>query len=310
MPRRARDFECQENPEVVRYHPNGTTFAVQCDDGSVTLHRDSTRKLKIPASEEDHVTADMIWGYGSSDKYLFASSSSTSHSDIASGRHKAFDAVRCKCVVEFDASNDAGNCLALDPLGLRLFAATETTDGTFFLRQFDAHRRARAPVQQLELEPFRHMPSRAEMNVNALAVSPDGLYIAVGRSDNWADVYDSRMLSRGMLYSFAHEGDPGGDAYGVVKAQWVDGPPFGAGLVTGGIEGCVRLWDLRRTSEDPLNGTILAQCDYDVGTFSLGDPYKDEVPLIVGEKSGLVTFWGQAPSQDEVEDPRPPIFLS
>lgn len=74
--------------------------------------------------------------------------------------------------------------------------------------------------------------------INSLSLSLDGIYIAVGRSDNWADVYDSRMLQRGELYCFAHEGG-GPDTYGVVKTQWVDSYPFGFGLVSGGVDGTI-----------------------------------------------------------------------
>ena len=45
--------------------------------------------------------------------------------------------------------------------------------------------------------------------------------------------------------------------------------------------GCVRLWDVRRASDDPLNGRILAQGVDDVATFALGDIYKGEIPIIL-----------------------------
>ena len=41
------------------------------------------------------------------------------------------------------------------------------------------------------------------------------------------------------------------------------------------------MWDVRRSSDDPLNGIVLARCDNDVSTFTLGDIYKGEATLIV-----------------------------
>ena len=67
------------------------------------------------------------------------------------------------------------------------------------------------------------------MDINALAVSGDGLYIAAARTDNWLDVYDARMLARGPLLALAHGAalDPrAADSFGVVKAQWVEGRPW------------------------------------------------------------------------------------
>ena len=45
--------------------------------------------------------------------------------------------------------------------------------------------------------------------------------------------------------------------------------------------GCVRLWDVRLSDETPANGTVLAQADYDINAFSLGDVYSGERPLVV-----------------------------
>ncbi|OJT11045.1 hypothetical protein TRAPUB_12416 [Trametes pubescens] len=100
------------------------------------------------------------------------------------------------------------------------------------------------------------------------------------------------MLARGPLHAFAHEDSNKPDRramYGVVKTEWVCGAPYGVGLVSGGADGCVRLWDVRRASDDPHNGTVLVKCDNDVSTFALGDVYKGEAPLIVGVCSGKVT---------------------
>ncbi|KAI8995525.1 hypothetical protein BD414DRAFT_409596 [Trametes punicea] len=296
--------DCDDNPEVVQYHLDGSTFAIQCDNGSVYLHReDAVSRLVVAPAGLGHVTAEMAWGVHASRHLLFASSACMADS---SGHHKAFDVVRNKVVVEFDAAKEACSTLTLDPVGERLFIATEGSESTYTLRQFDVRTRDRKAVQKVDLEPFADIQDKLSMDVNSLSLSSDGIYIAAGRTDNWADVYDSRMLARGPLYSFAHEDAVSAekDKFGIVKTQWVDGMPHGVGLVTGGIDGCVRLWDVRLAADDPLNGTILARCDYDVATFTLGDIYKGDKPIIVGERSGKVTTFDhckgdKAPTESE-----------
>ena len=126
-------------------------------------------------------------------------------------------------------------------LGERLYIATEGPGRipAYTLRQYDVRNGGnRKAQQQVKLKPFAGSPDRMCTEINSLSLSLDGIYIAVGRSDNWADVYDSRMLQRGELYCFAHEGG-GPDTYGVVKTQWVDSYPFGFGLVSGGVDGTI-----------------------------------------------------------------------
>ena len=93
------------------------------------------------------------------------------------------------------------------------------------------------PQQTVELEPFAGNPDRQVTDINGLTVSADGVYVAASRTDNWLDVYDGRMLRRGPLYKFAHEGETSAATFGVVKAEWVDGVPYGTGFVSGGVDG-------------------------------------------------------------------------
>jgi hypothetical protein len=92
------------------------------------------------------------------------------------------------------------------------------------------------PASSAELEP-------REDDVTGVRFSPDGLLLAVARSDDELHVYDSRFLGRGRdpMRRFLHWGEDGfvgGDRWGIVDAVWVDGwCGRGLGIVTGGSDG-------------------------------------------------------------------------
>ncbi|KAI0757113.1 WD40-repeat-containing domain protein [Daedaleopsis nitida] len=303
-PKILHSITCEDNPEVIKYQPGSYVLAVQCDNGTVCILRGGRLcyNLQVAPPHKNHVTADIHWGTGLADGYLFASSAGTSN---PAGYHKAFDVEQQRVVMEFDAKEEACSTSTLDCLGATLYIATEGSDCQYILRAFDVRRRgsdARTAVHQIALEPFKGDPSHDDTDINCLSVSSDGLYIAVARTDNCVDVYDARKLSRGPLYKLAHDeredGRNGIHSYGVVKVQWVDGLPHGTGFVSGGIDGCVRLWDVKRASEDPYNGRVLARCVDDVATFSLGNLDYDEAPIVVGERSGKVSIFGFAREED------------
>lgn len=141
-----------------------------------------------------------------------------------------------------------------------------------------------------------------EGEIKCASFSPDGILLAAARSDNVTHIYDSRMIERGVVHAFKHTGarrnSPGSECYGVVEAQWVESASRRLGLVTGGNDGeliaasfllrilirssgCVRLWDTSKSANDSANGTVIAETAFDVGYFSLGDPFKGEMPLVV-----------------------------
>jgi hypothetical protein len=72
--------------------------------------------------------------------------------------------------------------------------------------------------------------------------------------------------------------------------------------------GCIRLWDIRKAAENADNGTIIAEMDFDIGHFSLGDTFQGEQTLVVyvlvvrllspvdltsnsGDSGGVVSFF-------------------
>ncbi len=79
------------------------------------------RCFAVAPAERRHVTADMAWGTGLSDKLLFASSACR---EGESGFHKAYDVTKNKIVIEFDADKQACTTLALDPLGVHTSTST------------------------------------------------------------------------------------------------------------------------------------------------------------------------------------------
>lgn len=115
-----------------------------------------------------------------------------------------------------------------------------TNEDEHTLHIFDATGRNRTCIQQQDLEATLWGPTYT-WEVNSASYSPDGIYLAIARSDNITHVYDSRMLGRGPLYGFEHDtriNPPGGDMYGVIDAQWVE--VAGAlGLITGGADGTI-----------------------------------------------------------------------
>ncbi|PCH33569.1 WD40 repeat-like protein [Wolfiporia cocos MD-104 SS10] len=284
-------------PQSLQFKPGESLLAIEASDGYVYLQKDAPNSARRPtglslAPDIGHCTAHMVWGTGLSSDYLFASSHASDESDCT-GYHKAFDWRRAISVVDFDAQ-EAGQKMAIAESGDILAIATEAANDTHYLKLYDVRRLMKRVAQKVELDPYESEEG-ARFEVNSLAFSPDGIYLAVARNDNTVQVYDSRFLNHGVLYSFAHQGAAAvsRESFGAVKASWVSGTPRGVGLVTGGTDGCVRLWDTRQAAEDPSNGRALASCADDIAYFLLGDTGSRDYALIVGECSGTVTVFSR-----------------
>ncbi|KAJ7652152.1 WD40-repeat-containing domain protein [Mycena polygramma] len=282
------------SPQDLAFKPGGSESILAVGERSLTIEnlsvedgRPHTFNLVNKRNRDDHRTGAIAWGSGVSSSLTIALSEPVSDTDHV-GYHHAFDVEALRTAFTFIAP-EAGDALAVDPTGDR--AALVTTGQTnSFLRIYDIRTQNGTAMQVQSLEPFDEKASR---EVNSMAFSPDGIYLALGRADNCTHVYDSRMLKggmlqRGVLYNFRHSAMdiPNHLFFGVVGVRWAASCSSRLGLVTGGNDGCVRLWDPLRANEP--GGTILAQADSDVAYFTLGDRFKGEHELVVGDSDGSV----------------------
>ncbi|KAK7024996.1 WD-repeats-region domain-containing protein [Favolaschia claudopus] len=271
-------------PHDVAFNPARRKLSIQ----DIANAKGTSATLSLTQRRQDAYSVGAIaWGCGPSSDLILALSESL-HVDVHNGFHHAFDVEQRKSVCQFDASED-GDALCIDPTGEQ--AALVTNDGTdSFLRIYDLRTKSSVATQEIKLLPF----NSEGHEVNSMMFSPDSIYLALGRDDNCAHIYDSRMLNRrgrlqdGPLCNFKHDNMPFSSKeqnfFGVVGVQWVERGGR-LGLVTGGNDGCVRLWDPSYGND---KGTVLAQADSDVAYFTLGDRFKGEHELIVGDSDGAV----------------------
>ncbi|RDB23680.1 hypothetical protein Hypma_009157 [Hypsizygus marmoreus] len=284
-----------------------------------SINDDATRTTMtlFPTRAQQNAGA-VAWGRERTATQLYASSEP--RVEDFTGFHKAFDVTTGAVVCEFD-DGGAGDSMGVSEDGTRLALLTRGLSRTHTLHIYDLSRTGTpTPTHTTPLSPF---PSTLEGEINSTSFSPDGIYLALGRNDNTTHVYDVRNLDR-VLYEWNHWGGgrmcPGGEpGYGVTQVEWVDGVwgrglgvgmglgvgggagggvgGRGLGLVTGGNDGCVRFWDPLRAAEEGKNGTVLGECTSDIGCFSIGDRYKGERDLVVGDNSGEVWVFDGAPGR-------------
>lgn len=225
-------------------------------------------ELRVAPPEAQHSVGALVWGQGASTDTLFASSEAQIMTDY-SGFHAAFDPDQGRRTYEFSAE-ESGDAMASDPdgsalraqseirkltislsTGARLALCTAARDGTHFLRLYDIRRKdGQHPLQTIQLDTFFVGPDSSpsqleprEGEVRAVSFSPDGLLLAVSRSDDELHIYDSRFMGRNLepMRRFVHWEEDcclGGDRWGIVDAVWVDGwCGRGLGVVTGGSDG-------------------------------------------------------------------------
>ncbi|CAK5283249.1 unnamed protein product [Mycena citricolor] len=229
------------------------------------------------------------------------------------GFHGAFDLNSRDKLPLFDLETspsgygEAGDAMCIDDCGSLVALATQNeTKNT--LRLYDVRRRDGRARRTIQLESF----SDKLREVNCISFSPDGLYIAVGRSDNHAHIYDTRMFKKHdlrdrdpyrLLADFKHL--PGED-FGVTSAQerektdcgitgmhWAESRDLKRNaLVTSGDDGHIRLWNPDHSNQ---NGHYIATTDADVATFVVGDRSLGEHRLIAGDMDGTVYVFDDYP---------------
>ncbi|KAH6915902.1 WD40-repeat-containing domain protein [Coprinopsis sp. MPI-PUGE-AT-0042] len=270
-----------------------------------------------------HAVGAFRWGSGVTASHIFASTEPCSGQNEGSlvGYHKAIDPRsrgQRAILYDFDAK-EAGDAMAVNPTGDILALTTLGEANTNILRLYDVRNKNGAAQVKINLEPYE---TNFEAEVHDMSYSPDGMFLALARQDNSIHVYDSRFLTKGPLSQYKHDvGIPRTDGLtcaGVMKVEWVESvsstfgvlgsgirpPHFSSsrlGLITGGSDGCVRLWDpLLAPDDDELNGHTLVKIDSDIATFSLGDRFKGEHQLVVGGGTGSVTIYDRLHMSREI----------
>lgn len=197
---------------------------------------------------------DITWGCEDSSHYLFVSTEPTAP-NAQDGRHKAFD-INTQRGYFLDAK-ETGDSIGIRPDGTgsidsriisiystvgNELALVTTASTKGFLRLYDINRKDGRHSQMIELSTNHDNSAECIMTSGAV-YSPDGIYLALARNDNRTHVYDCRMLTRGILYDFAHTGPskvtPGDNAKGsgITRAQWIVTRSSRLRLVTGGEDG-------------------------------------------------------------------------
>lgn len=303
-----RTLPFRDVPEELFYKSDNSLLAVSCTDGTVSLFRTedifedssdypvSLKQFRVAPSGTDQATGATTWGAGPTEDLLFTSSEPPAPNDIVTSYHRVWDTKKQRLAFELDA-NEAGDAIAISPDGSILVLTTVGAGNSHPIRLYDIRRRNPKAYEKEELESFCRRPSSSDMGeepeevVHVITFSSDGHLLAIARSDNRLHVYDIRALSKGPLCDFRHfdSDEGGGNLCGVAHAAWIEGRDRRRiGIVSGGDDGCVRLWEPALSPSDDLQGTILGRNDFDVAHFSIGDGWKGEMPLVIGDSGGGV----------------------
>ncbi|KAL0571700.1 hypothetical protein V5O48_010261 [Marasmius crinis-equi] len=287
------EYQFTMTPKQLLFKPDPTETILAVAEKDITICRGLSfnEMTKFPLSREAGMTTlAMAWGIGPTAGYIFGTSEHQD-SDVYKGSHKWFDIEsRTRLSLETEEP-ESGDAIVLGPDGKTLALFTSTAE-TNTMRLYDVSSQNKKAYKKLLL-PQISADDDLTGAVNVATFSTDGIYLAVARNDNLTHIYDSRMLERGILHEYKHEGpsrvSPGNTAYGVLGAQWIEAPSSGRlGLVTGGNDGCVRLWNPSLATDDRKNGRILLAADTDIASLSLGDRSKGEHELVVGDSAGGV----------------------
>lgn len=284
---------------------DGENIAVSCRDGTVSIFKtinlfassawsrttpppDPGTKLYVAPPNTNHAAGTVLWGRGPTERFMYTSSEA--HDSDGEGKdegfHRAHDISRGRVLFPFSA-NESGDAGAISPDGSTYVLITCGENNRHPIRLYDVARKSGYAVAETTLEPSASQVATFE--ATTATFSSEGRLLAVARSDNAVHMYDIRALTKGPLATFKHEElDAVGSAgYGAVHARWVEGRDRRrVGIVSGGNDGCVRVWDPSIASSDKSQGKVLARTEFDVAYFAMGDMWTGEKPLILGHCGG------------------------
>ncbi|KAG8832724.1 hypothetical protein FRC17_000820 [Serendipita sp. 399] len=300
-----------------------STVAISDSEGKINI--ECFTRETIVCSVDKHPgrqVSSLCWGFNRTENVVFGG---TEYSDfkggIAAGSQAGFLVLPNgdRSDGKYTNSQDEVEQLALNPQGDIIASLTKTCDRSNIRCAGRLTRKKQNPnlIGSVELPAFASSDRIDEAgSVVSLAWSPCGTYIAVSRDDDFIDVFDSRLLVPQPLMRLKHETpnvqrmkrpavDLQGNAsrccrvsckfpeHGVTGMRWVEGTGYygGLGLVSGGSDGCVRLWDIRQVDSN----IILAHLETEVASMSIGDVSERECPLIVGDNDGLVQLFATNP---------------
>jgi len=132
-----------------------------------------------------------------------------------------------------------------------VLALAMRANGKNMLQLYDVSRMQTKAVQGIVQEPFaQRVPIRRDLEgkptpseqleVTSMSFSPDGMYLAMARTDNTVHMYDSRMLSKGALSMYSHEFLPysgSSNTFGVTGIEWITTRTGQFRLLSGGEDG-------------------------------------------------------------------------
>ncbi|KZT44390.1 hypothetical protein SISSUDRAFT_12916 [Sistotremastrum suecicum HHB10207 ss-3] len=204
-------------------------------------------------------------------------------------------------ITSFPDVSESGDSMALNTHGSQLALMTMTEGHKHMLRMYDLARLDERALFVMELKPF----PEGSGDVTAASFSPDDIFIALGRSDDTVEVWDTRYMGPGVkpIFEFSHGPKKRScpDSFGIASSmQWVqEQRTLGFGLVSGGDDGCVRLWDVRKACLGPQDAEVLAEVDLEVAAFSLGKIGSVGPELVVGDAGGHVHVYEWKREWDE-----------
>ncbi|KAK0188003.1 WD40-repeat-containing domain protein [Armillaria mellea] len=259
------------------------------------IFSDSRRHEELSVADRQpgrHSVGAFAWGRGPTANCIFASSEPLGKSIAGVGYHKAWDPYEDPDpIYEFDDAQEAGDAMTINSEGswLALFTAGEPER---HLRLYDIRNRQNRASKHIFLD--QPEAGQSDLEVNCASFSPDDRFLAVSRNDDKVHLYDLRMLEKGVVEEFKHQKDkrkvmPGKESFGIVYSEWVTLKLNGRmGLVTGGSDGMVRMWDPTVSCDD---GTVLVEMNSDIAYFNIGNRLKGEYDLVVGDAQGMISVF-------------------